>query len=246
MVAGLDARDILWAWESAHAASAGRRALVLWQAGVPDRDRRELADEPLGRCTEALLRIRWATFGPTLELFVECPSCDAELEFELDARDVLARAEDARPGETLELEIDSIALQARSPTHADLLALEQFSAVEDARRALITRCVSGAVRRGDELDAGGLPSDVVARLADALRSHDPLAEVVEELACPMCSHEWEATLDTADFLWREVEVEARRLLRQIDSLARAYGWTEPQILALSPFRRRRYLELINP
>jgi hypothetical protein len=39
-------------------------------------------------------------------------------------------------------------------------------------------------------------------------------------------------------------VEAQRLMRQVVELARAFGWTEGQVLALSPERRRFYLESI--
>src|SRR5206468_730296 len=38
---------------------------------------------------------------------------------------------------------------------------------------------------------------------------------------------------------------AGRLLREVDALARAYGWREPDILALTPWRRDAYLQLVN-
>ena len=35
------------------------------------------------------------------------------------------------------------------------------------------------------------------------------------------------------------------LLRDVDTLARAYGWTEEQVLALGDARRGAYLELVE-
>jgi hypothetical protein len=40
-------------------------------------------------------------------------------------------------------------------------------------------------------------------------------------------------------------VHARSLLAEVHSLARAYGWTESEILALSPQRRSTYLEMVG-
>jgi hypothetical protein len=44
-------------------------------------------------------------------------------------------------------------------------------------------------------------------------------------------------------VWTELRAHARRLLREVDVLARAYGWTEPDVLALDERRRAAYLEL---
>ena len=40
------------------------------------------------------------------------------------------------------------------------------------------------------------------------------------------------------FAWREIEILAGQLLRYVDVLARRYGWSEQEILALSPAQRR--------
>ena len=51
--------------------------------------------------------------------------------------------------------------------------------------------------------------------------------------------------DIAGFFWAELDAWARRLLREIHTLARFYGWSEAEILALSPLRRRCYLEMVQ-
>jgi len=73
---------------------------------------------------------------------------------------------------------------------------------------------------------------------------DPRAEITIRLTCPACSHEWDLLFDIADFFWTEIAAKGHRLLREIDVLARAYGWTEREILSLSAQRRQTYLELL--
>jgi hypothetical protein len=40
-----------------------------------------------------------------------------------------------------------------------------------------------------------------------------------------------------------METYARRLLYDVHALASAYGWSEDEVLAVSPARRRCYLEM---
>ena len=73
---------------------------------------------------------------------------------------------------------------------------------------------------------------------------DPQAEITFALDCPGCGQGWNALFDVATFFWSELAAEARRLLREIDAIARAYGWSERDILGLSAGRRQSYLETI--
>ena len=127
----------------------------------------------------------------------------------------------------------------RTPSSADMLMAARAGTVEGARAILIGRCLidgpaAGAVPPGEILAA--LPS----RMADA----DPGAEIRFDLRCPACDHAWQADLDVAAFFWIEVDGEARRLIRDVHVLARAYGWREADILAMSPVRRRTYLDMV--
>ena len=72
---------------------------------------------------------------------------------------------------------------------------------------------------------------------------DPLAEVLVDVVCPGCETEFVADLDVGAFVWAEVHARARRLLHEVDVLARAYGWTEAEVLALGDQRREEYLTL---
>ncbi|ASQ92744.1 hypothetical protein [Streptomyces sp. 11-1-2] len=127
-------------------------------------------------------------------------------------------------------------------------AAEASTAAVRARRALLARCLVSAHRAGqpvpaDRLPMAELPEPVQRKLAEAAEHADPAADVTLNVACPECGEATRAELDIASYLWAELDHWARDLLLDVHLLATAYGWSEPQILALSPLRRRYYLEL---
>jgi hypothetical protein len=74
---------------------------------------------------------------------------------------------------------------------------------------------------------------------------DPQAEVRIALSCPGCSNQWSSVFDIVAFLWGEIEDWAQRLLLEVHALASAYGWSERDIVAMGPRRRRFYLEMVH-
>jgi hypothetical protein len=82
-------------------------------------------------------------------------------------------------------------------------------------------------------------------MAQRLNEMDPLAVCLLDVRCPECGVYWECELDVAEFVWVEIEAEALRVLRDVHTLASACGWHEADILAMSPLRRRAYLELVQ-
>ncbi|MCC9739846.1 hypothetical protein [Streptomyces sp. MNU89] len=116
-----------------------------------------------------------------------------------------------------------------------------------ARRMLLARCTVSAVRNGEPVPGDrlpdALPERVRRRIAEAAECADPAAEVTLHVTCPECGEATPAELDIASHLWTELDSWARDLLLDVHLLATAYGWSEPEILALSPLRRRYYLEL---
>ena len=114
-----------------------------------------------------------------------------------------------------------------------------------AEHVLLGRCVTAAT--GPEGDVGGsaLPPTAREALARAMADADPLAEVLVDVTCPACEAVFVADLDVGAFVWAELRADAQRLLREVDTLARTYGWTEPEVLALDDGRRAAYLELVR-
>jgi hypothetical protein len=90
-----------------------------------------------------------------------------------------------------------------------------------------------------------VPEDALAALAEAMGRAAPAADVTLALSCPACGNGWEEGLDVGAVLWAEVAARARTLLREVHTLAAAYHWGEAEILAMTPARRRAYLQMVQ-
>ena len=62
---------------------------------------------------------------------------------------------------------------------------------------------------------------------------------------PLPEQRLQLLFDIGAFLWSEIEACASRLLAEVDALARAYGWRERDILAMSGIRRAAYLDMVS-
>jgi hypothetical protein len=142
----------------------------------------------------------------------------------------------------LELRVGTYEVKLRLPTSRDLLALKQ-NETDDPRRYLLSRCVLSADVDGQPADTTDLPSPVMDAAAQALASADPQAVVKLSITCAACGHPWQAPFDILSYLWTELDAWAARILREVHVLACAYGWRESDILALSPARRKFYLDM---
>jgi hypothetical protein len=226
-------QDLLEVWERGASRHALDRALLLLASARLDVRLGELADVAIGDRDRALLALRAANFGRQMPSFADCPECATRLAFTLDA-DGLATG----PSPAL-LEVDG--LRVRPPTSRDLAAALRETDRESAERALAERCV---VRDEDDV-VTPLTAEQIARIESALAMSDGTGDLLLDFVCDACGHAWSTPFDIAAHLWQELEVRARRLLHDVHVLARAYGWTEPDVLALSDERRAAYIDMVG-
>jgi hypothetical protein len=218
--------DLLAVWEAGLGQSAVARALNLATAGGADPA--TVADLAVGQRESVVLALRESCFGHILPSAVTCPECAEQLELELTVDDI--RSDVAGCGGTT-IVVDGREFHVRPVTSRDLLEVD--ASRPDARNRLLSRCVD---------PAGALPEERLDVVASTLSTVDPQAAVEISLDCASCGHEWSAPFHIAEYLWAEIEAYARRLLLDVHTLACAYGWTEADVLAVSPARRRFYLE----
>lgn len=237
----LSAKDVLAVWEQGQRQHLLDRALTLLAAAYPGVGRRELAALPIGRRDAALLRLHERTFGGRMRGLSRCPACGEQVEFSLRADDVHVE------GGTPEGQVESggVTVRFRAATSLDLAAVAGCSGLGAAREALIRRCVLAAWQGGEDVPTEALGAEVLAAVAAGMEAADPQAEVMMGMCCPGCQHEWGVLLDVLVFLWAEVSAAARGILQDVHALARAYGWSEGEVLALSGQRRRMYLEMVG-
>jgi hypothetical protein len=220
------AGEVLSLWERARALHLVDRALLMFAAAEPATPWQQLADAPLGQRDAALLGLRCRCFGARLDALADCPRCGEQLAFTLDL-DTLRLPVACTP----EVSVSGHGL--RLPTSRDLAAVAHEPDPQAAAQQLLARCRlggDGPLPDADEIDA-------------ALAAADPQADLSLALHCEACGHAFDADLDPAALLWQDVERLARRTLQDVDTLARAYGWPEREILALAPQRRAAYVEL---
>lgn len=241
-VPAFDASELLALWERAVAATPARREdvlLALQCEGPPS---------SLGMRNAALVALRARLFGSAQPLRSACASCGAVAEFAVDCEALshaLLPASDATARQSLAIEGHHI--EFRVPEIADLREVSR--ACSDASgyvSTLLACCVSRCERDdGEPCPPEDLPASVANALSRRMEELEPGASVSFDLACPECDAQWTAPMDVGEVLWAELQSRAERLLRDIDALARVYGWTEPQVLALSATRRAAYLQLVG-
>lgn len=240
----LSAAELLEAWERGLDANLTERMLILLGAVCTEWGGNELGDMPIGGRDALLLELRALLFGPACTGVVPCPGCGELLESTFPL--TLMRIEAApQPPTILRLHRCGVSVAFRVPSSSDLLGLTG-AGTRPTTRQLLSRCIVDA--RGEDGAAIGsedLPETVVAAVTDGMSAADPQADVELALACQSCGATCSAPFDIAGFLWAEIHAWAQQLLRDVHLLASAYGWREPDVLALSPVRRNLYLELIR-
>jgi hypothetical protein len=230
---------LLEVWTNGRTARPVRRTELLLAAAGLD----PASDPTLGAVDARLLDFQEGTFGPHLDMVVDCPACRQRLELAFDVADL--RVETSAPGPREIVSDDGeVRVRFRPPTLADLGVISGTGSLDAARRLLVERCVVDARRGRDTIDAASLPDDLLGRIGEAMAEADRQADLRLELRCPECGHGWDTPFDVASFLWLEIDARARGLLSDVHALARAYGWTEAEILRLPAARRQAYLELV--
>lgn len=234
-------------WEEGGGKTLIDRALLLLAHACPEESPEELAALPIGRRDRRLLALREWVFGRRLTCVAHCPACGERLEASFTVEDVRTEAApppNEAPETELHLEAGGYEVTFRLPDSNDLAALQESDQAA-ARSRLLKRCVLSARRGGRKRAATQLPAEVRDAIVRCMAEADPQADVQTALSCPACDHSWQSTFDIVSFFWTEIEAWGLRVLRDVHRLATAYGWRESDILALSPWRRQLYLEMVG-
>jgi hypothetical protein len=236
--------QLLAAWERGLTQIPAQRALTLLKASFDGTPFDSIASLTIGECDQRLLHLRERLFGSRINAIAHCPGCNETLELSFNVADVyVGQTAQAPPKLTIEKENYTVAF--RLPQTLDLTALDQDADVLENRRRLLERSILSARLGAMEISIDELPNDIVEEISAQMAKADPQAEILIAARCPHCAHQWKAPLDVGAFLWAELNAWATRVLREVHLLAQSYGWSESDILALSPTRRRLYLEMLD-
>lgn len=240
----LAAAEWLNVWEAGLSQRPAVWILTLLAVACPDLPVDTLAQLSVGQRDAYLLTLRETLFGSQVTTLTECPICQAQLELTFDVSDIRTSSPmtASEPGV---LSIGEWQVRFRLPNSLDLLAIANGQELEAARRTLYRRCLLHAERNGEAFSVDEVPEPVVSAIVAQMAELDPQGDVQLVLTCPVCKQQWESNFDIVRFLWAELDAWAIRTVREVHSLASAYGWNEADILALSPWRRNMYLALIG-
>jgi hypothetical protein len=208
---------LLRAWETAQRLVPVARSLALLSAasGEPIE---QLAALPLGERDRRLIALRAELYGTEVRGVATCAFCDEELELAFDAG-LLPGAREANP-------------EVRQPTTFDLVAAAGAGSAGAAYDVLVHRWLA------DDADARTVGA-VEAAILDA----DPGIDTELAVQCSACAETTLVDFDAGAYAWSEIESNVQRLFATVAALARHYGWSEHEILAMSAQRREAYLAL---
>jgi hypothetical protein len=237
------ASELLQVWERGTAHPPAERALALLALALPELGYGGAARCSIGGRDDLLLALRERLFGDELVSVTHCPACAEAVETRWRAAQLRAGVPAPPLEASLELVDRRHRIVYRLPTTADLLAMPADSHPDQRRRLLLARCIVSASADGAPVAVDSLPPPTLEALEAAMAAADPMADIDMAMTCPACRHEWSLSFDIVSFLWTELHAWAQRLLLDVHKLARAYGWSEAEILALSPGRRMLYVEM---
>lgn len=226
--------ELLTLWETGRSLHPLDQGVLALQSALPETEE-SVADWPVGRRNRALAELYCAAFGPQLHGWTACPHCGEQLEFQMDAG---ALAQSAAPprGEPIVVGQRSY----RLPTSRDLALVASEPDATVAAERLARQC---CIQNGPPELTWSV--EEIDEIGELMAAADPLAEIQLRFDCPNCGEVFDDSLDLASFLWSAMEARARRLLLAVHELASAYGWSEAEILSLSPARREVYLEMVR-
>lgn len=238
--------ELLEVWENGLRQRPTDRALSLLAVVYPAQSTETLAKLSIGERDARLLRVRELFFGPDIASTTRCPRCAERLEWESGIAELGIYDGTPSIGQ-LAVDAEGYHLKFRLPNSLDLASLTGGgNESRDRRTQLLERCLLDAsTSDGEPRRFAELPEGVLHAIVQAMERADPQANLLIGLTCPACGHCWNALFDIVSFLWDELNNWAERMLRAVHLLARAYGWREADILAMSPTRRHIYLQMAS-
>jgi hypothetical protein len=239
----LTAATLLRAWElGAAVAPLDRAPSLLHSLGAAPANAR-IDELTVGQCDARLFELRRAMFGEMLELVATCPACQAEVELTLALGELQPLVTEGPVG-SLTVHTHGYTLLCRIPRNEDLRALAPRGGAVTLRD-LLERCVLEASSpEGTPVEPHELPEATVEAIVEALAEADPGARTAVRVRCP-CGSEWVDELDIRTVVWSDLTEWVGQTLTEVHQLARAYGWAEAEVLAMSAWRRRWYLEALG-
>ncbi len=239
MIAQVGDSRLMQVWEQTVNMPSAQRALFLYSSLV--QGSLDARDVSVGERDRQLLLVRKDLFGDPVEAITECPCCSAKVEMRFCVTDLTTHS--PSNSQPTPLIANGYEIVWRLPSSRDVAELACETVPERLRQRLLERCLIEVRHENRNIPSSECPHELIDEVTQAMAQCDPFGDLSLDMNCPECNTAWNALFDIGAFLWREIDVWARRLMVDVHRLAIAYGWSERDILSMSPVRRAHYLEL---
>lgn len=242
----LSAIELLNVWEIGLNKTLLEKSLQLLAVACSSKDIHEMAVLSIGERDARLLQLREWLFGSRLINMANCPECKERVEWETNIGNMRFQSLEQRvSGKVFTLDMDGYNIRFRLPNSYDLSKATSNSSYQSNPTKLLFDCILEVQRGVENQSADDLPDKLLKILNQRLEEEDPQANIQMLIDCPNCSQKWETQFDIVSYLWIEVDNWAKHMLHEVYLLARAFGWSEKDILSMSPQRRQLYLEMVR-
>ncbi len=235
--------ELLQVWEYGLQYSQTDRALSLLQyaSSTDDIDPAALS---IGQRDVRLLQLRKWMFGSKLMNTAICPACGEKVEWENNINDFILQQSHADASDGYHIAVDHYSIRFRLPVSADLRLLRSALSQEENEMILLRQCLLEMWKDDTLCSVEALPQYVLDAVEQKIADEDAQADITVLLSCPACAHEWLSHFDIQTYLWTEINAWAKDLMQEVYVLAKHFGWSEHDILNMSPQRRQLYLQMI--
>jgi predicted nucleic-acid-binding protein len=219
---------------------------ALNQDGVsPSADR--FWEASVGKRVQCLLTI--ALSGQMQALCcVQCTAqgCGESMEIDMDLAEIGELQQEADAINCIMIETQNRKIKLRKPSGIDQRRwLKQSYRTEQEVVASIIETLVCDDETRKQARADLITDDMVHAVNKAMKTADPLIDMVFSVCCPNCGRQGSYSFDLEEYALKKLKKAQMNLIQTIHGLARHYKWTESEILAIPPRRRSQYLTLIE-
>ncbi|HEY6805628.1 MAG TPA: hypothetical protein VI306_18765 [Pyrinomonadaceae bacterium] len=213
-------------------------AIRLLSSLLEDRDGLDAADLVASDRDRLLAAVYRRAFGDRIESTITCARCSQPFDLDFSLRQLIKTVDDRSDADDWTFLGDgrfesSTGASFRLPTGRDELELSALSPAV-VEQSLLKRCTE---------ESGWTESQTA--FEELLERVAPLLDLELVAQCVECGHRHTVQFDIQTYVLGAIVGERRRLLTEINRLARAYSWSLAEILSLRRSDRRQFVELIE-
>lgn len=237
--------ELLTIWEQGMDQSVIQKSLILLCHANPEMELEDVVKFSIGKRDTMLFQLREWMFGSRLINTAFCQKCNKQIEWENDISDLKIFDKNIEQlQDEYSSKIEDFIIRFRVPNTKDFINNSASDVSNPDPKKILKNCILEVKKDSNDFEISNLPDKVFDALEDQIEKEDSQADIRMLLTCPNCSNQWEASFDIVSYLWAEIHSWAKNILQEVAFLARSFGWSEQEILFMSPKRRQMYLEML--